>query len=142
MGHTCPNCGYMCHCSGDIDDIDFGEWSDCRCDCQDEDDWDDGDWGPYVDDENDEEDEIHELYYPTTDDIMPDDELAQKLKLVYEDLQQDWEHFNMAHGTVTMLINQGHNAESIACYLQLHCGFYAFVPDTIESLLKHGIVKE
>lgn len=22
--HTCPKCGLHCHCSGDIDDIDFG----------------------------------------------------------------------------------------------------------------------
>jgi len=25
MAHTCPDCGQLCHCGGDIDDIDFGE---------------------------------------------------------------------------------------------------------------------
>ena len=25
MAHTCPECGYQCHCNGDIDDIDFGD---------------------------------------------------------------------------------------------------------------------
>ena len=25
MAHSCPECGQMCHCGGDIDDIDFGE---------------------------------------------------------------------------------------------------------------------
>lgn len=28
MAHTCPDCGQLCHCRGDIDDIDFGE--DCE----------------------------------------------------------------------------------------------------------------
>lgn len=28
MAHTCPDCGCLCHCGGDIDDIDFGE--DCE----------------------------------------------------------------------------------------------------------------
>ena len=38
MAHTCPDCGLLCHCGGDIDDIDFGD--DCpeaiackHCDC-------------------------------------------------------------------------------------------------------------
>lgn len=30
MAHTCPECGQLCHCKGDIDDIDFGEWSGCQ----------------------------------------------------------------------------------------------------------------
>jgi hypothetical protein len=28
MAHTCPECGCLCHCGGDIDDIDFGD--DCE----------------------------------------------------------------------------------------------------------------
>jgi len=31
MAHTCPKCGMLCHCGGDIDDIDFGETDDCVC---------------------------------------------------------------------------------------------------------------
>jgi len=34
MGHNCE-CGYQCHCNGDIDDINFGVWTGCTCDnCQ------------------------------------------------------------------------------------------------------------
>ena len=29
MAHTCPECGQLCHCGGDIDDIDFGESASC-----------------------------------------------------------------------------------------------------------------
>ncbi len=46
MAHTCPRCGSLCHCSGDIDDIDFGEDPNCMKDhngCESEDD--DDDWG-------------------------------------------------------------------------------------------------
>lgn len=25
MAHECPECGFNCHCGGDIDDIDFGD---------------------------------------------------------------------------------------------------------------------
>lgn len=32
MAHTCPTCGMLCHCNGDIDDICFGE-ADEFCDC-------------------------------------------------------------------------------------------------------------
>jgi hypothetical protein len=39
----------MCYCSGDIDDIDFGEWDGCKCDCQDE----ANDDEPWYDDETD-----------------------------------------------------------------------------------------
>lgn len=28
MAHSCPECGCLCHCGGDIDDIDWGE--DCE----------------------------------------------------------------------------------------------------------------
>lgn len=35
MAHICPDCGFSCHCNGDIDDICFGERYDCRCDCSD-----------------------------------------------------------------------------------------------------------
>ena len=31
MAHNCPECGYICHCRGDIDDIGFGERLDCIC---------------------------------------------------------------------------------------------------------------
>lgn len=27
MAHTCPDCGQMCYCNGDVDDIDWGEAS-------------------------------------------------------------------------------------------------------------------
>ena len=33
MGHSCHECGMMCYCKGDIDDLDFGESYDCEhCD--------------------------------------------------------------------------------------------------------------
>lgn len=53
MAHTCPTCGMLCHCNGDIDDICFGEADEfCEC-CSEED-----------DPEEDEftEDEIDRLY--------------------------------------------------------------------------------
>lgn len=31
MAHTCPECSQYCTCQGDIDDVDFGERSDCVC---------------------------------------------------------------------------------------------------------------
>lgn len=34
MAHTCPECWKTCHCQGDWDDIDFGDWYGCECDCQ------------------------------------------------------------------------------------------------------------
>lgn len=37
MAHTCPECGMLCHCGGDIDDICFGE-ADDYCSCCDSDD--------------------------------------------------------------------------------------------------------
>lgn len=43
MAHTCPTCGYTCHCGGDIDDINFGEHYGCIC-CDGEDDWDEDDY--------------------------------------------------------------------------------------------------
>jgi len=30
MAHECPECYSLCHCGGDIDDIDFGESADCK----------------------------------------------------------------------------------------------------------------
>lgn len=30
MAHTCPECGMLCHCGGDIDDLDFGEAMRCN----------------------------------------------------------------------------------------------------------------
>lgn len=47
MAHTCPECGMVCHCGGDIDDICFGEADEFCSHCaHDEDnDWeDDFDW--------------------------------------------------------------------------------------------------
>ena len=29
MAHECPECYQLCHCGGDIDDIDFGEDASC-----------------------------------------------------------------------------------------------------------------
>jgi len=34
MAHTCPECWKICYCQGDWDDIDFGDWYGCECDCQ------------------------------------------------------------------------------------------------------------
>ena len=34
MAHTCPECGMLCYCQGDIDDIDFGENWNCNCSLQ------------------------------------------------------------------------------------------------------------
>ena len=28
MAHSCPDCGQICYCGGDIDDIDFGDDTD------------------------------------------------------------------------------------------------------------------
>jgi len=34
MGHTCPECGCVCYCRGDIDDIIFDiPKNGCACDC-------------------------------------------------------------------------------------------------------------
>lgn len=44
MAHSCPVCGGICHCGGDIDDICFDEteeMDDCTCCAGAEDDWDD-----------------------------------------------------------------------------------------------------
>lgn len=30
MAHTCPDCGSLCHCSGDWDDLDFGIKLNCK----------------------------------------------------------------------------------------------------------------
>ena len=30
MAHDCPDCYSLCHCGGDIDDINFGESSACK----------------------------------------------------------------------------------------------------------------
>jgi hypothetical protein len=46
MAHTCPECGCLCFCNGDIDDIDMGEdinckhWRQCEVDDDDDDDFD------------------------------------------------------------------------------------------------------
>lgn len=31
--HECPDCYRACSCGGDIDDIDFGPFNGCACDC-------------------------------------------------------------------------------------------------------------
>jgi hypothetical protein len=43
MAHTCPDCGCLCHCKGDIDDLDMGEWIGCEHwkECEEEDNHDD-----------------------------------------------------------------------------------------------------
>ncbi len=33
MAHICPECGKLCTCNGDWDDVDFGEWDGCECQC-------------------------------------------------------------------------------------------------------------
>lgn len=59
MAHTCPRCGQLCHCNGDIDDIDFGESNICTKDhdgCQlDDDDWEDDDYDDYDHFDHDDE---------------------------------------------------------------------------------------
>ena len=49
MAHICPECGMLCHCKGDIDDIDFGERWDCECEYCNENEYDEED--SYYDDE-------------------------------------------------------------------------------------------
>lgn len=45
MAHTCPDCGLVCYCGGDIDDICFGEdlgcthYRECQPAVGDGDDW-------------------------------------------------------------------------------------------------------
>lgn len=46
MAHTCPRCGQLCHCGGDIDDMDMGELSSCYKDH----------YGCLRDDEDDDDD--------------------------------------------------------------------------------------
>ena len=41
MAHECPECSMLCHCGGDIDDMNFGV-SDTYCSCCDSDE--DDDW--------------------------------------------------------------------------------------------------
>lgn len=32
MAHSCPDCGCLCHCNGDVDDIEWDETADnCVC---------------------------------------------------------------------------------------------------------------
>ena len=57
MAHTCPRCDQLCHCNGDIDDIDMGYSDKCTKDhdgCTREDYGDD--WDP--DEEFDIDDDI------------------------------------------------------------------------------------
>lgn len=51
MAHTCPDCGQLCMCNGDIDDICFGDvaWCIHYRDC----DYDDDDWYGDFEDEYD-----------------------------------------------------------------------------------------
>jgi hypothetical protein len=61
MAHTCPDCGCLCHCKGDIDDIELGYEPAGGCvhykspDCKRDDDWVDSDLydrqDPWPDDE-------------------------------------------------------------------------------------------
>ena len=55
MAHTCPECGFICHCGGDIDDIVIGIAPPRRycAHCQEEDLYDDGE--EFFDDEDDDE---------------------------------------------------------------------------------------
>lgn len=43
MAHTCPECGLICHCGGDIDDIIFGTEIYCSHCWPEDDDEDDSD---------------------------------------------------------------------------------------------------
>ena len=45
MAHECPECGMVCHCNGDIDDLIFSEGPEAdRCICCDGDDEEDEDY--------------------------------------------------------------------------------------------------
>jgi hypothetical protein len=67
MAHTCPYCGMLCHCKGDIDDIDMGylprggcmHYVNSGCDSFDNDP-DLDDWG---------EDDIDDFYDPNDEDM-------------------------------------------------------------------------
>ena len=50
MAHTCPDCGQLCHCGGDIDDIEWGEDSEESDNCSHY-------LSPYCTDPNDYEEE-------------------------------------------------------------------------------------
>lgn len=69
------------------------------------------------------------------------DLLLAKLKKVYDEVGQDMQYFQTGLNVVRMLVEQGHNAESITAYLHLHCGVYAGNQEVKASLIKHGIVK-
>ncbi len=68
------------------------------------------------------------------------EDILSKLKKVYDEVGQDMEYFQTGLNVVKMLVDQGHNAESITCYLKLHCGVYADQNEVKASLIKHGIV--
>lgn len=62
-----------------------------------------------------------------------------KLKKVYDEIGQDMQYFKYGLNTVKMLSEQGQKAESIACYLVLHCGVYAEHHKIVEALIKNKI---
>lgn len=65
-----------------------------------------------------------------------------KLKKVYDEIGQDMQYFQTGLNFVKMLAEQGHKAETIACYLVLHCGVYAHHDKIKEALIKHEIVTD
>lgn len=60
MAHSCPECGQWCHCCGDIDDCDVGDYyavEHCTCCLSVDHDWDAlDDWDD--DDPDDEEEHV------------------------------------------------------------------------------------
>lgn len=72
-------------------------------------------------------------------------ELPEKWKEVCKELEiqlRDESHNVNCLNMISHLLTQGEKpmgAESIACYLQLHCQISVFVPDLKDSLIKHGI---
>lgn len=56
MAHTCPDCGVLCHCGGDIDDIDFGDTCKAamRCTHCPPDGISDDEWDEYFEDDDEE----------------------------------------------------------------------------------------
>lgn len=68
--------------------------------------------------------------------------LLPKLKKVYDEIGQDMQYFQTGLNFTKMLVEQGHSAESISCYLVLHCGVYADHHDIKAALIKHGVVNE
>lgn len=68
-----------------------------------------------------------------------------KLKQSWENICKDLDlqvNDEQCISVITFLKEQNHKAESIACYLTLHCGVYAYVPDVANKLIEYKICKK